>query len=192
MTHACRRARYLRLPTSGPRSTAPPARPIAQKSGSTRFPLSQRSIKTEGSVDDTSKADPHPPTPFPTPSGPLGVRSGIAMLLSNKPRSSTSATRPRYPSSPSREPSPTRTQSSIAPGRETSLVGLRLPARSRSRGSKEPSPARSRMSSARAKDEGKPRRSPTSSAGGDLNRTKLWLELREVQRKSRPPTERSS
>lgn len=30
-----------------------------------------------------------------------------------------------------------------------------------------------------------------SSVGGNLSRTKLWLELREVQGKSKPPTERS-
>ena len=199
MSH--RRARYLRLPTSGPRSTASPARPIAgpsQTSGSPRFPFSRRFVEIECSPDDTSKADPRRRMPFPTSSEPLGARPGIARLLSDKHRSSANATRPGHPSSTSHEPSPMRTQSSIAPGREITFVGSRQPDRSRNRGLRESSPARSRTSSSRTKDvrdrEGSPRRSPshpTSSAGGDLSRTRLWLELREVQRKPKPPTERS-
>ena len=182
-----RRARYIRLPTSASYSTASPG--PTQKLGSPRFPFSQRSVKSEASLDDRSKADPHRPILFPTSSRPLGARPSTARLLSNKPRSSASASRPKYPNCPSREPSPTRTQSSITPGRETTHVDSRLPARRRSR-ERERSPARSRLSfePAGTKDkEGSPRRKspfrPTSSAGDDLSRTKLWLELREVQKK---------
>jgi protein SFI1 len=59
---------------------------------------------------------------------------------------------------------------------------------------REPSPARSRLSfglTGRSSSPPKPLSRPPSSAAGDRGRSRIWQELREVQRRSRPPTDRS-
>jgi len=96
------------------------------------------------------------------PANPFATRSGIASLLTSK---------------------------SASPGNPMSRPKLS------SRGStRDPSPTRSARSFGgvmRNRSPPKPLSGPPSSPGKDGVKSRIWQELREVQRRSRPPTERS-
>lgn len=195
MLSICRRARYLRLPTLAPRLTNP-----SPRSSLALAPTPSRSAIPRRTIDMSEVG---PSRSALTQSKPLGARTGIVSLLSSRPRSETaaSASRPNYSSLETRELSPTRTQSSI--GLHTNPQRQKYTPRSRE--ILERDPARFRPSYGAVREKGtkskdmdsspsRPSRSKApSSAGGDLSRTRLWLELREVQgkSKSKPPTERS-
>lgn len=162
-----------------------------------RSAFPRRAPRTESSVGDSVEAGPGRPTTVQPK--PFGTRVGIASLLSSRPRSNTakSVSRPSRANSEAREPSPTGTRSSHVPLRDSSPVRLKFPAQSRSRVTRDPSPVRSapfdipreRPTDTRSSRTAQSR--PPSSVGGEMSRTRLWLELRDVQRKSRHNSERS-
>lgn len=159
---------------------------------SSRNAFPRRATLIESPVTDTKEPNSNWQTPVQAKQ--FGARTGISVLLSSQPRSdtATSAPRPKYSSPRTRELSPTRTQSSV---QDRSPVRPVFP----SRRARQPSPVRSILSldaarERRTRDTSEPRPSRSrqpSSAGGEMSRTKLWLELRNVHTKSLPPTERS-
>jgi protein SFI1 len=100
-------------------------------------------------------------------------------------------------SSPFQKPVPQRfgIASLLLTSKSVSPDNIRSRPKFSSRGStREPSPAPSRSSFGAAKRDRSPTKSysrPPSSAGGEGGKSKLWQELRQAQRRSRPPTERS-
>lgn len=155
------RARYLRLPTAVPRQSAstPRPRPSSNAPLATRSAFPLRSARTESVAGDSKDAGPGRRSPTPKT---LGARTGIVSLLTTRPRPERSPTRPKLSAPRTWEPSPTRSTSSFGGGRdrERDAGAVRLPFKS-----------------------------PSSTGGGEAGRGRLWLELREVQRKSRPPSE---
>lgn len=174
LTFICRRARYLRLPTSAPRRTltTQPAPP------SYETPVRSLPPRT------TLPAAPPPPEVPPTPSLPtiprttITSRFGLASLLSTRSRS------PERPERPSTAPKALSSKS-------------RPKLSSRASTSRDSSPTRAGSTFAfptrRSEEMGMSVVRPVSEAGDSRPRSGLWQEIREVQRRSRSraPTERS-
>lgn len=146
--------------------TAAPRQGVTRVAPITRFPPSRtvfpsRATRPE-STDGSTAAD--EPTRPPLRSGLLAHRTGLPALLVPKARSETSPTRleSRYlASARTREPSPTRSKYSFDGD---------------NRKGNQASPLL---------------KSRPLTSGGDAGRSKLWYELRKVQRKPQPPSERS-
>ncbi|KII88582.1 hypothetical protein PLICRDRAFT_698940 [Plicaturopsis crispa FD-325 SS-3] len=183
---AVARARYLRLPTAAPRGrhvipaprSTPPPLPIPSASRNV-FP--RKPVRAASPTEtEASEAGPSQVSPVPAAPKAFRGRSGIASLLSTKPRSeAASPPRPRFLTRNSRAPSPARSKSSYGGGRrDPSPVRSTRPPSKSSFGARDTSPTRVSVA-------------PSSATGGEAGRSRLWLELREVQRRSRPPTERT-
>ncbi|KAG0705973.1 hypothetical protein DFH29DRAFT_996399 [Suillus ampliporus] len=173
------RARYLRLPSVSPGRANPTPKPPMRTS---RSPFTRQHTRVESETEDS---DAGPSRPAATRSSVLVTRPGIASLLVNRTRNEPVSRQSAKVSSRLRDPSPTRsTKTSIPPSQAPpSPVRPRFmarraisPARSKSSYAREVSPTRSNYSST-------PREEP--------ERSRLWQELRQVQRRPRPPTERS-
>jgi protein SFI1 len=156
-----RRARYLRLPTTAPRQNLQQSR----TNPNPMPPTSRTPVFPRRAIRSASpdRDDVSEAGSSRTPfSRPPAARSGIASLLVTKSIS---------PENPSSRP--------------------KFSSRASTR---EPSPTRSKSSfGAGLRDRSPPKlssRAP-SSVGGEGGKSRLWMELREVQRRSRPPTERS-
>ncbi|KDQ61051.1 hypothetical protein JAAARDRAFT_191170 [Jaapia argillacea MUCL 33604] len=177
---AVARARYLRLPTAAPRpgNQLPPLpKPIIAPA----FP--RRSPRPATPESDAPVAGPSRPSPFSASSSSQpklpNFRTGISSLLASR--------------SSAREP----VSSIHAKGRtdDATSRGSRSPTRprfyTRDR-EREPSPTRSKSSFTGGRETSPTRVSrPPSSSGNKDSGNRLWMELREVRKKSRPPTERS-
>ncbi|KAL0946958.1 hypothetical protein HGRIS_013114 [Hohenbuehelia grisea] len=162
---AVARARYLRLPTATPRQAAS-SRP-QQPYSTPRARVSRRIAEPE-----TSDAENDAGAAYKTPlSKAHGGRTGIASLLSSESRSQLnsgggSAQRDRFIRPKVRDTSPTRSHSSY--GGTSGLLQIK--------GSSSP----------------RPRSRPLSSVGaGEPGSSKLWQELQQIQRRSRPSSARS-
>jgi protein SFI1 len=148
------RARYLRLPTAAPRTTAVPRPTPAAPPTGMKSPFFRQNRRANDTPPDDPEAGPSrptsPPRPFPQKSTPLA-----------RPRSESGLSRPRF------------------------FNG--------GRGDLSPTPSKSSFGLAKLSREREPTRAsrPPSSTNGDLSKNKLWFELKEVQRRSRPPTDRS-
>lgn len=174
------RARYLRLPSVSPGRANPTPKPPARTS---RSPFTRQNTRveseTEGSEVGLSR-------PAATRSSVLVSRPGIARLLANQTRPEPVGHQSVRPSSRGlRDPSPTRSnKTSIPPSQAPSS-----PIRPRFMARRAISPARSRSSYARGVS---PTRSNyTSTPREEPERSRLWQELRQVQKRPRPPTEKS-
>lgn len=173
------RARYLRLPSVSPgRGNPTPKLPVR----TSRSPFTRQNTRVES---ETEESDAGPSRPAATRSSVLVTRPGIASLLANRtrgepigrPNSKVSSREPRVPS-------PTRSnRTSIAPSEvPQSPIRPRFTRRAIS-------PARSRSSYAR--DVSPTRSNYTSATRDEPERSRLWQELRQMQKKPRPPTEKS-
>ncbi|KAG1782677.1 hypothetical protein EV702DRAFT_1232774 [Suillus placidus] len=174
------RARYLRLPSVSPGRANPTPKPPARTSRSP-FPRQTTRVKSE-----TEGSEVGPSRPAATRSSVLVTRPGIARLLANQSRPEPDGRQSAKPSSRGlRDPSPTRSnKTSIPPSQASSS-----PVRPRFTARRAISPARSRSSYAR---EVSPTRSNyTSIPREEPERSRLWQELRQVQKRPRPPTEKS-
>ncbi|KAH7929761.1 hypothetical protein BV22DRAFT_1080370 [Leucogyrophana mollusca] len=183
------RARYLRLPSVSPgRTNSAPKPPAAPVPHTTRTPFPRRNIRAE---TDEEESDAGPSRP---PSRPIAfnARPGIASLLTTRPRAEALVlSRPKLSSRGTREPSPTRSRTSVLDTDEPQSPRPRFLAR------RNHSPARSKSSYGAATRDAKPMRptiSPaaaSSSGRAEPERSRLWIEMKEARRRSRPPTERS-
>ncbi|KAG2078128.1 hypothetical protein BDR04DRAFT_449557 [Suillus decipiens] len=174
------RARYLRLPSVSPaRANSTPKPPVR----TSRSPFPRQNTRVES---ETEGSEVGPSRPVATRSSVLVTRPGIARLLANQTRPEPVG-RPSAKSSSRglRDPSPTRSnKASIPPSQAPSS-----PIRPRFTARQAISPARSRSSYAR---EVSPTRSNyTSIPREEPERSRLWQELRQVQKRPRPPTEKS-
>lgn len=158
----CRRARYLRLPSAASRQV--PEHPRASA-----YPARMRSTSPT-LVSATAPSD----APVAL-SKPFALKPGIASLLS---------TRPKLPDRPSGRARDKPTAGSPRPKLSTRA--------STARGT---SPTRSQVSShelEKAADGPQSRTRPRSTrSGGDMGRSSLWQELRDMQLRSRPFSDRS-
>lgn len=159
------RARYLRLPTAAPRSSALQSRPIPSSSSQLSSIFPRRPLRP--STPDSEASEP----PVASSSKPR-PRPGIASLLA-------------------RTRSPERAEQS----KKTSVArsSVSRPKLS-TRGSvltRNPSPTRSEVSVATRYTEPLPRSAGLTTTIGEAGRSKLWQELRGLQMRSRPPTEKS-
>ncbi|KAF9500919.1 hypothetical protein BDN71DRAFT_1439816 [Pleurotus eryngii] len=167
---AVARARYLRLPTSTPRQIASSSNPVTS-APRRAFPQSRRK-----EIEDDSDAESGVDTTVL--SKPYTARNGIAKLLSTEARTRNAAS-PRSPifPAPGRDPSPTRSVISSRPARSV----------------RDPSPIRSRppFSDARSSSPVRHPRPPTSvTSEQPPPKSRIWQELQEVRRRSRPPSSR--
>ncbi|OAX38647.1 hypothetical protein K503DRAFT_770274 [Rhizopogon vinicolor AM-OR11-026] len=174
------RARYLRLPSVSPgRGNPTPKLPVRNS----RSPFTRQSTRVES---ETEESDAGPSCPPATRSSVLVTRPGIASLLANRTRPEP-AGRPSSKASSRRLrlASPTRSnKTSTAPSEAP-----QSPIRPRFMTRRPISPARSRSSYAR--DVSPTRSNYTSTPREEPERSRLWQELRQVQKKSRSPTEKS-
>ncbi|KAL1746367.1 Sfi1 spindle body protein-domain-containing protein [Schizophyllum fasciatum] len=200
------RARYLALPTAVSRNPRPP---FASTSPPKPSPFArQRSPEAQDGEEEKPEAEPR------RPERPFGYkpRAGLASLLTSRPSTKSAATaesstRPVGESSTRpalgrlRNTSPTSTHtrvrsrplatSSSASSSRASSPPARPPRSTISTRRKSPSPTESPASRPRSplNERGRsPSRPPSTAAGS----SRLWTELQAVQRKSRPPSERSS
>ncbi|KAF7440452.1 hypothetical protein PC9H_000797 [Pleurotus ostreatus] len=167
---AVARARYLRLPTSTPRQIASSSNPVTSATRRA-FPQSRRQ-----EIEDDSDAESGVDTTVL--SKPYTARNGIAKLLSTEARTRNAAS-PRSPIflAPARDPSPTRSVISSRPARSV----------------RDLSPIRSRppFSEARSSSPVRRPRPPTSvTSEQPPPKSRIWQELQEVRRRSRPPSSR--
>lgn len=174
------RARYLRLPSVSPGRGNPTPKPPVRTS---RSPFARQSTRVES---ETEESDAGPSRPAATRSSVLVSRPGIASLLANRSRADP-AGRPsgKASSRGSRIPSPTRSNRTSVTASEV----LQSPIRPRFTMRRPISPARSRSSYAR--DVSPTRSNYTSAPREEPERSRLWQELRQVQKKPKPPTEKS-
>ncbi|KAG2041676.1 hypothetical protein BDR03DRAFT_1072733 [Suillus americanus] len=174
------RARYLRLPSVSPGRANPTPKPPAHTS---RSPFPRQNTRVES---ETEGSEVGPSRPAANRSSVLVTRPGIARLLANQTRPEPVGRRSAKPPSRGlRDPSPTRSnKTSIPPSQAPSS-----PVRPRFTARRAISPAKSKSSYAR---EVSPTRSNyTSTPREEPERSRLWQELRQVQKRSRPPTEKS-
>ncbi|KAG2157290.1 hypothetical protein DEU56DRAFT_763901 [Suillus clintonianus] len=174
------RARYLRLPSVSPGRIKPTLKPPVRTSHS---PFTRQVTYVDS---ETEGSDAGPSRPAATQSSVLVTRPGIARLLATQTRPEPVARQSsKAPSRGLRDPSPTRSnKTSIPPSQAPSS-----PVRPRFTARRAISPARSRSSYAR---EVSPTRSNyTSTPREEPERSRLWQELRQVQKRPRPPTEKS-
>ncbi|KAH7912247.1 hypothetical protein BJ138DRAFT_1178988 [Hygrophoropsis aurantiaca] len=183
------RARYLRLPSVSPgRTNSTPKPPPAPVPRATRTPFPRRNIRPE-TDDDESDAGPSRP---PSRPAAFNTRPGIASLLTTRPRAEAVVlSRPKLSSRGAREPSPTRSRTSVLDTEEP-----QSPQRPRFTARRNPSPARSKSSYGGAARDPSPTRpvrplTASSSSRAEPERSRLWIEMKEARRRSRPPTERS-
>lgn len=174
------RARYLRLPSVSPGRANPTPKPPARTS---RSPFTRQHAQVES---ETESSEVGLSRPAATRSSVLVSRPGIARLLANQTRPEPVGHQSARPSSRGlRDPSPTRSNKTSIPPSEapSSHIRPRFMAR------RAISPARSRSSHARGLS---PTRSNyTSTPREEPERSRLWQELRQVQKRPRPPTEKS-
>lgn len=172
------RARYLRLPSVSPGRANPTPKPPARTSRSP-FPRQNTRVEseTEGSEVGPSR---------PTRSSVLVSRPSIARLLTNQTRPEPIGRQSAKPSSRGlRDPSPTRSNKTSIPPSEAPSS----PVRPRFTVRRAISPAMSRSS--RVREVSPTRSNYTSTPREEPERSRLWQELRQVQKRPRPPTEKS-
>jgi len=176
------RARYLRLPAPKPpaRTAYPSSSAATLVSFRNSFP--RRNIHLETDTEDPDA--PLPPRPQRGPTVP-SLRPGTTRLLARS--RTTDAVRPSRTtrnSSPARSVAARSTVSAMEPEAKQSPRPVLF--------------SRRQLSPTRSKASGHSRRDPSpapsmapSSATGEPERSRLWQELRQVQRRSQPPTEKS-
>lgn len=168
---ACRRARYLRLPTGVPRQSGVSSRPLSVPKITTTSSASEKTlVRPESPTTEAGDLPTERPAKLTT--GLYRGKLGIASLLSERSRSPERRSRPRLSAaSPTRPKLSTRTSTvrDRSPGAETTTsYGY-------TRRRPEPFPQSS---------------APPSTAGDpEVGRGKLWQELRGLQLRSRAPTE---
>lgn len=154
----CSRARYLRLPSAAPRQ-------VVERPRTSGFPVRMRSTSP-------ILAPPVEPEDTPVaPTRPFAIRPGIASLLSARTKS---------PERPGRRDLP-------APGSSRPKLSTRAST------TRATSPARSQASSSNFTEDREADPPPKSrmragstASGGDIARSSLWHELRDMQLRARP------
>ncbi|KAI0046680.1 hypothetical protein FA95DRAFT_1542135 [Auriscalpium vulgare] len=161
---AVARARYMRLPTTSSTRPAVAVRQPQPQASTSRIPPARKLARPAPLETDTEHDT---DTPAPPLAQPKPRRPPSRSVITGFPSSRTPVSRALGDTSPTRPRFSTR-----------STAGTREPSPTRSRVSRDTSPARSAVS-----------RPPSTAAA---SRGSLWLELREIQRKSRTPTVRSA
>ncbi|KAG1832113.1 hypothetical protein EV424DRAFT_85759 [Suillus variegatus] len=172
------RARYLRLPSVSPGRANPTPKPPARTS---RSPFPRQNTRVESETDGSEVGPSRP-----TRSSVLVSRPSIARLLTNQTRPEPIGRQSAKPSSRGlRDPSPTRSNKTSIPPSEAPSS----PVRPRFTVRRAISPAMSRSS--RVREVSPTRSNYTSTPREEPERSRLWQELRQVQKRPRPPTEKS-